>query len=359
MNITFALPAYAVNPIGGFKVVYEYANHLSQSGHQVYLVYPRLCRPRTNQRERIKELFWHYGRLVEPHGPHWFPVEPSVKSVFIDNLASANLPDADVLIGTGWHTAPWVAAADSSKGRPHYLIQDLETWDGPATEVLATWNLPISKIMVASWLMEHARTQRMVGPFHLALNAVDHGAFFVERPLEARADRVAMLYHRRPSKGSRVGIAALEWARKRLPKLEAILFGVSGRPRWLPAWIEYRRRPTMGQLRAIYNSCRIFIQPSSVEGWGLTSTEAMACGCALITVDNGGSHDFAIDDETAVVIAKSDTSLMADAISQLHNDSDKLHRIATAGRLLVQGLTWDRSTQRLIQVISNTSLCSV
>ena len=39
-RIAFLLPRSGVTPIGGYKVVYEYANRLAADGYEVELVYP-------------------------------------------------------------------------------------------------------------------------------------------------------------------------------------------------------------------------------------------------------------------------------------------------------------------------------
>ncbi len=39
MKIVFILPQEGTQPIGGFKVVYEYANHLAKRGHKVHAVH--------------------------------------------------------------------------------------------------------------------------------------------------------------------------------------------------------------------------------------------------------------------------------------------------------------------------------
>src|SRR5690606_15362112 len=113
---------------------------------------------------------------------------------------------------------------------------------------------------------------------------------------------VGMLYHRRSSKGSELGVRALTLVREEFPSLKAILFGVPFRPLGLPRWIRYVRQPNGLQLKSIYNGCTVFLQTSLTEGWGLTATESMACGCALVTTSNGGSRDYAFDGETALVV---------------------------------------------------------
>ena len=97
----------------------------------------------------------------------------------------------------------------------------------------------------------------------------------------------------------------------------------------------------------IYNGSRVFLCSSNSEGFGFCSIEAMASGCAVVTTDNGGSDDYAIDDDTALVCAPRDVTGMADRIERLLRD-DALHeRIATNGLASVRHFDWDESAQEL------------
>jgi hypothetical protein len=40
MKITFVLQETGTGAVGGIRVVYEYANHLLEKGHEVNIVYP-------------------------------------------------------------------------------------------------------------------------------------------------------------------------------------------------------------------------------------------------------------------------------------------------------------------------------
>src|SRR3546814_12065085 len=42
----------------------------------------------------------------------------------------------------------------AAKGRKFYLIQHLEDWTGPRERVLATWKLPLEKLVIARWLKD-------------------------------------------------------------------------------------------------------------------------------------------------------------------------------------------------------------
>ncbi|MBW3562986.1 MAG: glycosyltransferase family 4 protein, partial [Actinobacteria bacterium] len=55
-----------------------------------------------------------------------------------------------------------------------------------------------------------------------------------------------------------------------------------------------------------YASAEVFVVGSYFEGFGQPGLEALACGTPLVTTDNGGCRDYAIDRETALVVPPGD-----------------------------------------------------
>ena len=129
------------------------------------------------------------------------------------------------------------------------------------------------------------------------------------------------------------------------------MFGTAPRPEILPAWVEYSMLPDPEELRAIYNSCSIFVQASRSEGWGLPACEAMICGCALVTVANGGSREYAVDGETALVVPPETAGDLAARVFQLLEDDELRRRLADRGRGRLQAYTWERSVAELEDVL--------
>jgi L-malate glycosyltransferase len=69
----------------------------------------------------------------------------------------------------------------------------------------------------------------------------------------------------------------------------------------------------------------------------------MACGCALVTTDNGGFDDFAIDGETALVSPPRDVDSMAHNIVTLLTDDGQRVRIGRTGNRYYRRFDWDAS----------------
>jgi glycosyltransferase involved in cell wall biosynthesis len=353
MEITFVLPRYLSAPAGGFKVVYEYANHLQARGHRVTVVHPRNVSPQTGLLQTIKSRLWPYkirwrdGRIVP-----WFPIREDVRTLLVRDLREGFIPDGDVIFATGYQTAFWVSRYAVSKGRKYYLVQHHEVWDGPEDKVNRTWVLPLHKVVIAHWLLNLAEELGEGERATYIPNGIDFTHFKMTTPISVRpAHRVAMMAHPSDWKGTPDGLAALETVRKQVPELEAVLFGTHRRPPNVPEWITYVQQPSANELPALYNSCSIFLHPSWTEGWGLPSAEAMSCGCALVAAANQGVLDFANHEETALLAPIKQPAKLAEQLLRAVRDDRLRIRIAEAGNRHIQQYTWKRAVDSLEQLL--------
>jgi len=354
-SVGFLLPPGAAVPTGGVKVVFEYANALVTRGWTVRIAMPhlldedRLALARSSAWRRLRrQVAYHKRRLLGWHLPGgWFRLDPRIEVHLTPTAEPDLLPPADAWVATLWRTAPWVARTGGAR---LYLIQHLETWDGPEEAVRATWLLPLRKIVIARWLEDHARSLGEQSDY--IPNGLDFEAFGVDAPMEGRGEpRVLMLFHGADWKGSADGIAALEAARREVPELSATLFGVPDRPASLPAWIAYQRQPTQLRLRELYNQASVFLSPSWAEGWPLPPAEAMACGCALVATDIGGHREYARHGATALLAPPRDPAALATQLLRALRDRELRLSLARSGNALIRGFTWARATDALEGVL--------
>lgn len=349
MNVHFVLPTDGTVPVGGYKVVYEYANGLTRLGHSVTVTHAfyltpsqvRLLRHPRHWMTFLKR--WGFRRFT-PEA--WFTLDPAVKLRFVPWLHRWFMPKADAVVATSWETAEWVVSYKSHHGRPFYLIQHFEDWSGDRDEVLRTWHLPLHKIVISRWL-EALMTQHGE-PSSYITNGLDFKAFGVDLPLQERDPHsVAMLYHQSAWKGSRYGLDALMQIRAQCPLLQATLFGVCPPPADLPSWVTYHQLPSQRLLRQIYNRAAIFLAPSLTEGWGLPPAEAMICGAAVVLTDVDGHREFAQTDVNALMCPPADASALAQAVLTLMSDSSLRLRLANAASESIQHFTWSRACQAM------------
>ncbi|MFM8392399.1 MAG: glycosyltransferase family 4 protein, partial [Acidobacteriota bacterium] len=214
--------------------------------------------------------------------------------------------------------------------------------------VRATWRLPLQKIVVSRWLERMATKLGVAESTTLIPLGLDFRLFRITRPPgDERRPRIGMLAHPLPIKGTADGLAALSEVRRDFPEIEAVLFGTEPRPADLPGWIEYHQRPDASALVEIYNSCRIFLHPSRLEGWGLPAAEAMACGCALVAAHNEGVDEFAVDGQNALLAPVGAPSILARQLRRLLTDSLLCEELARRGAADIQRFDWERSVEQL------------
>jgi glycosyltransferase involved in cell wall biosynthesis len=282
--------------------------------------------------------FWHRPGIESLDDISWFRFEPGIEHHMGIGGDIPPLPPADVVFNT---TNP------PEKGLPVLIVQGFRMFPKEIErEVLRT---PCLKVCVASWLM-NVGTEYGVPPeqlVHVPMG-LDHDRFRITTPLDARPLQIGMLYNPHPAKGWMPGMQVLRRVHARFPEMRALVFGSQPPDEALPSWITFVSDPGPEALvEDVYNQCRVFVQPSWYEGFGFTAVEAMACGCALVSTDNGGSADYALPGETALVAPPGDIEQLTDHVETMLRDDAERLRLAAAGVEHVQQFRWDRAAELL------------
>jgi len=360
VKITFVLPSYQNHPSGGFKVVYEYANHLVLNGHTVTIVYlwtPQMLSSRRFHLELLSQLNRHRKQLVYRGGRpkvSWYGLHKDVTLVKATDLEARRIPDADAIFATAWQTASSVNECPREKGSKFYLVMDFPPWLGDKNEIEQTWRLPLKKICISSWLAELvARAGTPKEEVEAIPIAVDHDRFLLTNGILGRQKKVVMLYSSKTYKRSQMGLSVLSKCKDAVPSLEASLFGpLAQRPAAPPSWSEYYGSISDSELVNLYNEASIYLCSSAAEGFALPPAEAMACGCAVVTTDCGGNRDYAVHETTALVSDPDDFVSLVNNVLRLLSDEELRVKIANAGRDRIAEFTWDKSTRCLIEFIN-------
>jgi glycosyltransferase involved in cell wall biosynthesis len=84
--------------------------------------------------------------------------------------------------------------------------------------------------------------------------------------------------------------------------------------------------------------------------------EAMACGAAMVTYDNGGCRDYALDGQTALVARRRDVADLAEKIERLVVDPAFRAKIAHEGRTFIRWeFDWERAVTRMETILHRVS----
>jgi L-malate glycosyltransferase len=321
--LTFLTPSTPF-PAGGAAACLEFANTMARRGHETHVVHLDIAGTRARDLADLD----------------WIELEGRLLHDFSGSIDDTRAPESDFVFC-------FDDRIPAGRGQTLMWVHGYRTLDAEIERKI--FFAPCPKLCIGKWLTELLadlgvpETQLIHVPYGLK-----HEKYRVVTPLDSRPPRVAMLYSVHPIKRARDGITALELAREEHPEMEATLFGTSEPARRLPSWMDFVHGPSQVDLvERIYNGSRMFLQPSRFEGFGLAAVEAMACGCALVTTDNGGSRDYAVDGETALVSAPGDCEAMASNIVALLSDDAHRQRIAERGRDYVQRFDWDRAAEIL------------
>ena len=340
LKITFLAPHVRI--AGGVRAILTYADRLAARGHDVTLVVPAGGRTAA---------WW---RNTRGRAPEWMPgCRPRIR--WVARWSSAALPDGDAIVATAWQSASVAAAAPGRCGAKFYLVQHYESlYHGDPASVDATYRLPLTPIVISTWLRDVMR-ERFERDAEVLVTPVDPALFHrVPVPVTTSRPRVLMLHHEYAWKGVADGLAAVARAKAQVPGLWLVGFGVKP-PRERLAYDECHANPPQATLAALYSGCDVYLCPSWDEGLGMPAMEAMACGAALVTYDNGGCRDYARDGETALVVPRRDATALATALARLATDAALRARISAAGLAHVTtAFDWDRAVGRLAALLQGT-----
>jgi glycosyltransferase involved in cell wall biosynthesis len=102
------------------------------------------------------------------------------------------------------------------------------------------------------------------------------------------------------------------------------------------------------QLCWLYNACRIYLNPSRYEGFGLPLLEALACGAPCVASSSSSLPEVAGD--AAICLPPDDPGAWADAVITLWENDAERARLGLAGRARAQRFSWERAAQETLAI---------
>ena len=97
----------------------------------------------------------------------------------------------------------------------------------------------------------------------------------------------------------------------------------------------------------------IYICASMYESFCLPVLEAMTCGAAIITTNNGGNMDFVRDNENALIIEKDNVEDIYEKLKILLNDETKRKAISAKGVEKAKNYSWKKTIEELEKYYRN------
>ncbi len=150
-------------------------------------------------------------------------------------------------------------------------------------------------------------------------------------------------------------IEAAVVARRRVPDLRLVLVGDGPlRPELearvarhdASAWITLAGRLSHADLIDLYRSAWLVASASLAEGWGLTLTEAAACGTPAVATDIRGHRSSVVDGVTGVLAP---LDRLGDALADVLLDDTRRTRLGAAALERARTLTWEASATGVLR----------
>lgn len=110
-------------------------------------------------------------------------------------------------------------------------------------------------------------------------------------------------------------------------------------------WIE---QPSDEEVRWLLSACRIYVNPSLYEGFGLPALEALACGAPTLVANTSSLPEVVGD--AALLVPPTDVAAWADMIERLWHDAALRHDLRRRGPQQAAQFSWERTARQTIAV---------
>lgn len=103
----------------------------------------------------------------------------------------------------------------------------------------------------------------------------------------------------------------------------------------------------------LYNSVNLFVSANFKEGFSLTQLEAMACGCPVLTTDDGGSRDYIRHGKNALLCSRTPQGIRSGIVKLLYDKSYR-NTLKSGGLIYMKDkkYTWEACTESFVKTLS-------
>lgn len=119
----------------------------------------------------------------------------------------------------------------------------------------------------------------------------------------------------------------------------------------LKGFVEIIVEPTDERLVDLYTNARLLVQPSLIEGFGLTVLEAMACGCPVACSNAASLPE--VGGDAVVYFNPYDVRDMTDVIQRVLNDEGLSREMIEKGYIQADKFSWTKAGEEVYKTLHN------
>lgn len=300
MRIVFNLQSTGLGNNGGSRTLIKCAEVLQDLGHEVTL--------------------WCFANSYK-----WSKIKVPVKS---------EMPKCDVIVATGYSSVPTTVAANVQ--RKFYYVRGFELWRASEKQLLRSYN-SLNCIVNSEWLQAYLKKKGIHS--HLVYPGVDFDVF--GKDIDERENILGGVFSKKHSTKRHEDV--IKTGRRLGCRVLLLNRDISN--------------PTPSALRDFYNSVKVWMSPSELEGLHNCPLEAVMCGASLVVTNHkkGGVLDYAIDKETALVYPSRYLEVAENYIKILMEDSELRNKLNNnMQRLLVNKIgTREQNMRAMARILQD------
>lgn len=313
---------------GGSKIILEYANRLSKLGNKITIV--------------------SYDEY-----PNWFELDENIEFVQVpeNQKMEGYIPNCDVIVPTSWKN---IYQAVNCKKAPVTFFEQ------GGSHIFETQNLSELKF-------ETVKNRMSITPFihtvssyakskinevygrdsEVICNAINSKIFYPRENFQVDNEYINITIIGSEGFKFKNINESLSAIRKLREKYQNIKLN------WISQDEPRQNKesaivnPKQEEIGNILRNTDIFICNSEYESFCLPALEAMTCGAAVVTTDNGGIRDFINDNDNALIIKKHDQNDFMDKVELLINDKNTRLKLMKNGAQTSKKFSWEVSTRKM------------
>ncbi len=114
-------------------------------------------------------------------------------------------------------------------------------------------------------------------------------------------------------------------------------------------WVQLPGRVDENELLSWYRRAWVVASTSQREGWGMTLTEAAACGTPAVATAIAGHSDAVLDGESGLLVHATDQ--FAGALGRVLGDDVLRSRLSKGALERARWFTWDATARRALEAL--------
>lgn len=309
---------------GGTRYIYQLANEMVDKAHSVEIVLPEnasVAWPLRAQVTRVKQ------------------------------LTSDKIPSADFILPNFYPTV--FPAWESKKGRVVRLSLGYEPlWVAEKEKALASYQIDAPIISISEW--HRQLIFQGIGKNSTVISGgVDTSVFCPSPKKSLSTGRFTIAYilrskeHGYTWKGTEDFWEAIQSLVQLVPSFDITVVAPEGASYQTPLPYTLVKAQNDSDMARFYAQADIFVSTSYFEAFSMPPLEAMACGTAVVTTDNGGNRDYTRNGENCLLVPPSDTQQLTLILAHLLTQGTLRNQLALNGLNFAQSWSWRQSANKL------------